>query len=109
MNNQELEKHMCETFTYCADLMLAKGKEYAEDEEDRLEHFKAAAALMGVTPEAALMGMLSKHLVSVSDMCMSGRRYDRDRWREKLSDSINYLVLLGAIVTEEEEYEDETD
>lgn len=102
MTNKELETIMDDMFAYCADLIMKKGREYAEDETDRLEHFKAAAGLMGTTPRQALMGMFSKHIVSVSDMCMSGRHYDTERWREKLSDSINYLILLAAIIAEEE-------
>lgn len=102
MDNNTLEKIVSDQFEYCTDLLMEKGKEYAEDEHDRLEHFKAAAAIMGTTPQAALMGMLSKHLVSVSDMCMSGNHYDWERWREKLTDSINYLVLLAALVIEED-------
>ena len=101
MNNESLKRIVKDQFEYCTDLLMEKGKEYAEDEHDRLEHFKAAAAIMGTTPRAALMGMLSKHLVSVSDMCMSGNHYDWERWREKLTDSINYLVLLAALVIEE--------
>lgn len=111
MNTIDLKTVMNKQFGHCAELLMKKGEEYAEDSPDRLEHFKAAAALMGVTPQAALMGMLSKHLVSVSDMCMSGRHYNRDRWHEKLTDSINYLVLLAAIIAEEagEEAGEETE
>lgn len=57
---------------------------------------------MNTTPKAALFGMLSKHLVSVSDMCTDGQTYDIDRWNEKITDSICYLILLRAIVEEEQ-------
>ena len=69
---------------------------------DRLRAFKKAAVLMNTTPKAALFGMLSKHLVSVSDMCTDGQTYDIDRWNEKITDSICYLILLRAIVEEEQ-------
>lgn len=72
-----------------------------EAETDRLHHFKKAAAIMNATPKAALLGMLTKHLVSVSDMCTDGRTYSLARWDEKITDSINYLLILRALVEEE--------
>ena len=67
----------------------------------RLAHFKRAAALIDGTPKEALLGMLTKHLVSISDMCTDDRSYSLDRWTEKITDSINYLLLLKALVEEE--------
>lgn len=69
--------------------------------KDRLAHFKKAAAIMSTTPKAALLGMLSKHIVSVSDMCTDSRDYPIEKWDEKITDSINYLLILRAIVEEE--------
>ena len=103
MKTEELQKIMNRQFDVCMNIMAGKSEEYTEGSEDKLEHFKAAAALMGVTPEAALRGMMSKHLVSVADMCMDQRgseAYSMDRWEEKITDSINYLLLLRAIVDE---------
>ena len=57
--------------------------------------------MMNCTPKVALVGMLSKHLVSVVDMCLSDRVYSKKQWAEKLTDSINYLMILRAIVEEE--------
>lgn len=68
---------------------------------DRLAHFKKAAVVLNTTPRAALMGMLSKHLISVSDMCMGEQQYSKEQWDEKITDSINYFLILCAIVEEE--------
>lgn len=103
MKEEDLKKIMEKQFERCMVVMLGKSIEYTEGSDEKLEHFRAAAALMGVTPEAALMGMMSKHLVSVADMCMDQRgsgAYGMDRWDEKITDSINYLLLLRAIVEE---------
>ena len=63
--------------------------------------FKAAAALQHTTPERALAGMLAKHIVSLYDMCFDGDTdYDISTWNEKITDSLNYLFLLKAIVKE---------
>lgn len=85
----------------CADTLQRKTKEYTGDDTDRLGAFKTAAALQHTTPERALAGMLAKHIVSLYDMCFdNGASYDIGTWDEKITDSLNYLFLLEAIVKE---------
>lgn len=86
-------------------LLTSKGHEYAEGAEtgtevDRLDHFKKAAALQGETPEQATFGMLAKHLVSIADMVGARKAYPQEVWNEKITDSINYLLILRAVVAE---------
>jgi len=81
------------------DVLTAKATEYATD--DRLHNFKAAAALQRETPVKALGGMMVKHTVSVYDLihdCEAGAEIPRDLWAEKITDSINYLYLLWALL-----------
>lgn len=67
----------------------------------RLGAFKAAAALQHCSPERALAGMLAKHIVSLYDMCFAENTcFDMSTWDEKITDSLNYLFLLKAIVKE---------
>lgn len=82
----------------CRNILCAKAKEYAT--EDRLHNFKIAAALEGAGPIQALSGMMAKHTVSVYDMAMSGETYPQELWDEKITDHINYLLLLKALVEE---------
>ena len=91
--NSQIEK--------CKRILCSKAKEYAT--ADRLHNFKVAGALQGISPVQALMGMMAKHTVSVADMCMcmSGETYPQELWDEKITDSINYLLLLSALVREE--------
>lgn len=79
-------------------VLVNKADEYAT--EDRLHNFKVAAALEGKTPEQALAGMMAKHTVSVYDMAESGQFYPIELCQEKITDHINYLFLLNAIVRE---------
>lgn len=89
----------------CSDFLLHKGKEYATDQTDRLSSFKAAAVLQHCTQPEALCGMLSKHIVSIYDMCHAGSgNYDMAVWDEKITDALNYLFILKAIVKEEESH-----
>ena len=85
-----------------------KAKEYAPG-EDRLSNFKKAANLQGLAPEQALFGMLAKHLVSLAEMVgvlpneahpLPVNPHPESMWEEKLTDSINYLFLLEALVRE---------
>lgn len=85
----------------CRKILQKKTKEYTGDDTDRLGAFKAAAALQHTTPERALAGMLAKHIVSLYDMCFDGDTdYDISTWNEKITDSLNYLFLLKAIIKE---------
>ena len=87
--------------------LVNKASEYAI--EDRLHNFKVAAALEGKTPEQALAGMMAKHTVSVYDMAESGLAYPIELWQEKITDHINYLFLLNAIVREPFQLNDRRD
>lgn len=100
MNTTEFNAVVNDQLTLCASLLIDKGNEYAND-VDRLQHFKKAGAFMSTTPKAALLGMAAKHFVSVSDMCLSTEQFAIAKWNEKITDAINYLLLLKAIVCEE--------
>lgn len=106
MRQEEFNGIVINEIEHCKNILVNKGAEYApyamnKTVNDRLAHFKKAAAMMSLTPKAALMGMLSKHLISISDMCMDDRVYSKEKWCEKITDSINYLLILCALVEEE--------
>lgn len=101
ITQKEVNAAFVEQVHLCADIMKKKTKEYTGDNTDRLGAFKTAAMLQHSTPERALAGMLSKHIVSLYDMCFAeGVSFDMDTWEEKITDSLNYLFLLKAIVKE---------
>jgi len=85
-------------------VLVNKAKEYASD-VDRLHNFKVAAKLGRdeMTPEQALWGMLRKHIVSVIDIIedTAKGKYPSAAMRdEKVGDSVNYLILLEALLIE---------
>ena len=98
MNTTTFERLFEEQVNRSRSVLVSKASEYAT--EDRLHNFKVAAALEGKTPEQALAGMMAKHTVSVYDMAESGLAYPIELWQEKITDHINYLFLLNAIVRE---------
>ena len=100
MNSEWFEKVIKEQIKTCEDVLIGKAKEYATD-NDRLHNFNNAAGMMSCDPKEALAGMMAKHTISVYDMCRSGKDYPIELWNEKITDHINYLLLLKAIVEEE--------
>ena len=98
MTTDEFNKIVQEQMDICAKVLMNKAQEYAT--EDRLHNFKIAAALQNQTPKEALAGMLAKHTVSIFDMCRCPADLPPFLWDEKITDHINYLLLLKAVVTE---------
>ena len=96
MNTTTFERLFEDQVNRSRSVLVSKAKEYAT--EDRLHNFKVAAALEGKSPAQALAGMMAKHTVSVYDMAESGEEYPMELWQEKITDHINYLFLLNAIV-----------
>lgn len=77
-----------------------KRREYAED-HDVLENFKSAAGCQAVPPSQALIGMATKHFVSIAKMAKDPHLYGGPTWNEKLGDMRNYMFLLYAILVDE--------
>ena len=102
MNNKRfnwLVEQRCETIKK---VLLKKAEEYAGDEE-RLHNFKIAGRKRAITPEEALMGMKLKHTVSLEDIVdgiNKGKIPNEEMFLEKITDEINYWILLEALVTE---------
>lgn len=104
MNKKNVDKITLEQLKAVEDILLKKRDEYILDEKDtadQLSNFKRAATLLNETPKQALMGMLAKHLVSISDMVQTDNEYPVELWNEKITDAMVYLVLLKALVIEE--------
>lgn len=84
----------------CKEVLGVKATEYS-GEGDRLHNFKVAAVVQECSPRRALAGMMVKHTVSIYDMCVAQKNYCQDMWDEKITDHINYLLLLKAVIAEE--------
>lgn len=101
MNTADFNKIIDSRIQKCLDVLCKKADEYATD--DRLHNFKVAAELQGCTPIRALSGMMCKHTVSVYDLINDfeeGKDIPLELWEEKIGDSINYLLLLTALIHE---------
>lgn len=97
MNVTDFNNLVEEQFNICRAILETKGKEYAPDEGDRLSAFKTAADVLHRTPVQALGGQMSKHTISLFEM-IENNCEDQDLWLEKLTDQINYLLLLKGLL-----------
>jgi hypothetical protein len=103
MNHKEFEILLEERFNKIRTVLANKNKEYASG-DDKLHNFKRAGRMLGCTQEKALIGMWTKHIISILDIvdkwetceaCPNVKQLD-----EKIGDAINYLILLEACFKE---------
>jgi len=104
MSNEEFTKTVEEQIKRCRDLLITKQDEYSNG--DKLHNFRIGADLRQLNMREICAGYMAKHTVSIYDMCHSVRKFSLDKWNEKITDHINYLLLLRCIV--EEEHSDES-
>ena len=108
MNAVKVNKIIRAQIDRCLSIFNAKQDEYITKKDhkdaDMLANFQGAAGLMKTTKKRALLGMWVKHLVSISDMCQSDKDYPIELWEEKITDAINYLLLLKCVIVEEKEH-----
>lgn len=100
MTHRKFQELVKKVFAEEAALLLRKAADYASG-EDRLMNFRQGARFTGLSPRQTLWGYLAKHLASVKDI-VDGKSVSPEILREKIGDSRNYLVLLEALVLEEE-------
>lgn len=101
MNSEKFNKIVSDRCDKIVSILASKGEEYGA--EDRLHNFKVASRISNTSPELALKGMMMKHIVSVFDLindAEQGKTPTDYLIQEKIGDSINYLILLEALLTE---------
>lgn len=80
--------------------LMVKNQEYNTG-EDPLRNFRVAATLQNTNAKRALTGVMSKHIVSIFDMAEAPTAYVEEIWDEKITDAINYLLMLRVLVWED--------
>lgn len=103
MTNKEFNFVLESTLIEIKEILGIKADEYVLNNADRLKAFKPDWYNEN-NPKKILWGMLSKHLISIHDMCE--KEYGEfdlnsfEKWNEKIIDAINYLILLRALIYE---------
>ena len=81
------------------DTLTKKNAKYSTI-DDRLHNFHAGAAITGLTAAQTAWGYMAKHLASLQGKILSDDFSDMDDLKEKIQDSINYLVFIWCCANE---------
>jgi len=102
MNSKDLTKLVNRRLKMAKETLILKNAVYART-SDRLSNFKTGASFLNITPEKTLFSYLTKHLSALHEFVLrldDNNLTELAEWQEKISDSINYLIFLEALVTE---------
>ena len=106
MNHKEFTDVVTKELDYVRELLCSKSKEY-DFGEDRFHSFKVGGQLQGISQEKCLLGYLTKHIISIYDMCGKVEEFSFEKFQEKITDYINYGLLLLGMIQEEKNKENE--
>jgi len=102
MKNEDVEKCFEVQVDRCRKLLIAKGQLYTVG-KDRLCQFKKMADLKNETPMQALAGAMVKHTTLLYDLISGNKGYSIEQWDETITDHLNYLFLLRALLEDTDE------
>lgn len=103
MNNAEFLS-ICELqFERCKKVLNRKRELYGSG-SDRLEQFKRIASLRDSNKFLAVGDCMAKHVTLLFDLLEATRAgviASMDQWNETVTDTMNYLLLLKALLEED--------
>lgn len=102
MNQNKFSNLVQARIKKCLVTLAVKSTDYAS-KEDRLHNFKSGATLTGQTELQFAFSLASKHIIALRDK-ISKKEYLTDEFiEEKITDIINYMILIEAIREEDED------
>lgn len=106
MQQQQFEALVERIRKETAELLIAKGREYAGD-ADRLANFKRGASLTGVDPLTVLFIYMSKHYDALATYIRDNQAGGMmpvlsEPITGRIADLINYCVLAWALIEEKQ-------
>lgn len=96
MTSSEFEYLLAATYSKLCGLTAAKGREYANS-DDQLANFKRLSQALGISPEAVCFTYLAKHLDSIQSYLRCPEKPLSEPIEGRIDDAILYLVLLKAL------------
>jgi len=103
ITTRELERFINERITDILDVLKTKGKVYTGD-KNRFKNFNEASDILQCEPEEALVGFMTKHIVWLFDFVRQLKsqqtvtKEEISEVNEKIGDTINYLLILNAML-----------
>jgi hypothetical protein len=90
-------------FSHCKELTAKKGEDYTKGNPDVLNNFKTGGETFGLTPYKTLGLLLKKQIDAVYNYIKTGGQHESEPIFERITDSINYLTFLLALVEDEKD------
>lgn len=101
MTHEAFTKLQLELIDKVLKITQTKGKEYANNDDDRLANFKRAAQRKGITPLVALGIYLDKHMDSIDSYIKHERTFSEEAIEGRIVDAITYLTLMWGLIKEQ--------
>ena len=102
ITREELNRIFEEVINNSRDVMFSKNREYSRD-TNALDNFDTSSEEAGITPLQAWAVFFRKHLNSILTYVREGKSYSNEDISERITDCINYLVILQALIIREKE------
>lgn len=99
MTYLEFEKYNDELLDYALKLMKDKNAGYAS-RGDVMRNFREAAEINGKLPAEVAFNYDLKHIVSIKDIVSGDSNVTPEIWREKITDYLNYGLIINALMQE---------
>lgn len=100
MTFEQFDKLIAGAIENSAGVLRGKNAKYSTG-CNPLHNFEVGAAIMGGTPAQAAWRYMTKHLAALRDKIERNDFDDMEDFQEKITDSINYLLIIYAIGCEE--------
>jgi len=102
MTNKDFYELMDKTFSEALAIAKAKGEDYTKGSNDALANFKEAGDMLGVDPLKICLIFANKHYAAITNYVKTGGKSESEPIDMRIKDMINYLVLLLALIKENE-------
>ena len=103
MNQPDWKNLVDKRLARIRETLIAKNAEYVPEGLDVLHNFVRAGNMLGCCKESALVGMFTKHIISLLDIVDKINKDptnipSQEMLAEKIGDSLSYLLLLEACI-----------
>jgi len=102
MHNNQFTEVVLGLLDECKEMLVKKGEDYSTS-DDRLDNFKSAEQFTSLSQWQCWEALFFKHIQSLRTYFRSGRKQLNEDVHHRIRDSINYLILLEAMLVEEKE------
>lgn len=86
-------------------LREAGQKEYAHNPDNAFSNFERVSSDLGIDRKLVLWTYVRKHLDGITSY-LRGHKSQREDVRGRINDALTYLLLLRAMIEDEENHED---